>query len=289
MYAITGITGNVGRAAGNALIKQNLPVKAVVRNPAKGIEWQEKGAIVALAEFHDAFALEKAFSGANGIFIMTPPLFDSEDPLKDHDLMLQALCAALIKAQPKKIVYLSSIGAQHSNGTGAIRKLYDMEKAFNQLSIPTVSIRAAWFMENFSGFIASAKESGKLQSFLNPTDMAIPMIASRDIGSLVAGLLIQEWSGHRIIELEGPCRYSVDDVALIMTYQLQRDVHASAISENEFANTYQSFGFTKSASLLMAEMNVGFNNKHIIFEDAGTEHVFGNTLLEDALRSELMG
>jgi len=288
MYAITGITGHVGGAAGSALIKQNLPVKAVVRNPAKGVEWQEKGAVVALAELHDALALEKAFSGADGVFIMTPPLFDSENPLKDHDLMLQALCAALIKAQPKKIVYLSSIGAQHSNGTGAIKKLYNMEKVFNKLSIPTVSIRAAWFMENFFGFIAGAKESGKLQSFLNPTDMVIPMIASCDIGRLVADLLIQEWGGHRIIELEGPCRYSVDDVALIMTYQLQRNVYASAIAENEFANTYQSFGFTKSASLLMAAMNVGFNSKHIVFEAAGTEHMFGNTLLEDAFRSELM-
>ena len=36
------------------------------------------------AELHDATALTEAFKGCPGIFVMTPPLFDSADPKRDQ-------------------------------------------------------------------------------------------------------------------------------------------------------------------------------------------------------------
>ncbi|MEN0056064.1 MAG: NmrA family NAD(P)-binding protein [Mucilaginibacter sp.] len=283
MYAITGITGHVGSGAANILLTNNLPVKAVLRNESKARQWLTKGAEIAIAELHDEQALQVAFEGTHGVFIMTPPLFDSPNPIADHDLMLAALTLAIEKAKPGKVVYLSSIGAHLPAGTGAIKKLYDMEQLFQKLRIPTVGIRAAWFMENFTGGIAPAKASGQLSSFLNPTDMSIPMIATKDIGKLAAELLQQTWTGHRIIELEGPCQYSANDVAAILSGRLNRNISAKAITADDYEAVYQSFGCSTKASSLMAEMNNGFNSRHIVFEKNGHEHITGETLLEDAL------
>jgi NAD(P)H dehydrogenase (quinone) len=285
MYAIIGITGHVGRVAANLLLEKKLPVRAVLRNPVKGGEWKTKGAEIAIAELHDAEGLENAFKNTSGVFVMTPPLFNSNDPLSDHNQMLDALVSAIKKAKPKKIVYLSSVGAHLENGTGAIRKLYDMEQALQTLDIPTAGIRAAWFMENFKGSIAFAKESGKLPSFLNPLDLSIPMVSTNDIGKLAAVLLDGNWEGHRIIELAGPCSYSAKDVAYVLSYQLGKPVDAEAIPAEMYAASYQSFGFTEAASQMMAEMNDGFNHEHIIFEKAEREQVTGDTLLEDAINS----
>jgi len=285
MYAIIGITGHVGRVAANLLLEKNLPVRAVLRNPVKGGEWKNKGAEIAIAELHDSVSLENAFKNTLGVFVMTPPLFDSNDPLKDHNQMLDALVTAIKKAKPEKVVYLSSVGAHLENGTGAIRKLYDMEQALQTLDIPTAGIRAAWFMENFQGNIAYAKESGKLASFLNPLDLSIPMVSTNDIGKLAAALLEEKWEGHRIIELSGPCNYSANDVACVLSYRLNRPLKAEAIPAEMYAASYASFGFTDAASQMMAEMNDGFNREYIIFEKAGQEQVTGDTLLEDALNS----
>jgi NAD(P)H dehydrogenase (quinone) len=285
MYAVTGITGHVGRVAANLLLEKKLPVRAVLRNAVKGGEWKNKGTEVAIAELHDAVSLENAFKNTSGAFVMTPPLFDSDDPLSDHNRMLDALVAAIKKAKPEKVVYLSSVGAHLENGTGAIRKLYDMEQAFKTLDIPTASIRAAWFMENFQGNIAYAKESGKLPSFLNPLDLSIPMVSATDIGKLAADLLEENWKGHRILELSGPCSYSANDVAYVLSYRLNSPVRAEAIPAERYATTYESFGFTSAASQLMAEMNEGFNKEHIIFEKTGQEQVTGDTFLEDAINS----
>jgi NAD(P)H dehydrogenase (quinone) len=283
MYSIIGITGHVGRVTANLLLEKNLPVRAVLRNPVKGEEWKSKGAEVAIAELHHAVSLENAFKNTSGVFVMTPPMFDSNQPLSDHNQMLDALVTAIRKAKPAKLVYLSSVGAHLENGTGAIRKLYDMEQVFSNLDIPTAGIRAAWFMENFQSSIAYAKESGNLPSFLNPLDLSIPMVSAKDIGKLAASLLQETWTGHRILELSGPCNYSANDAAYILSYMLNRPVSAEAIPPDRYAASYESYGFTGAASQLMAEMNNGFNREHIIFEKAGQEQVTGNTLLEDAL------
>jgi len=285
MYAIIGITGHVGRVAANLLLEKNLPVRAVLRNAAKGEEWKNKGAEVAMAELHDMLSLENAFRNTSGIFVMTPPMFDSNDPLADHNRMLEALATAIKKAKPEKVVYLSSVGAHLENGTGAIKKLYDMEQALRTLDIPTAGIRAAWFMENFQGSIAYAKESGKMPSFLNPLHLSIPMVSANDIGKLAAALLEENWEGHRILELAGPCSYSADDVADVLSYRLNRPVTAEAIPSEMYAASYESFGFTVAASQMMAEMNTGFNGGHIVFEKARHEQVTGDTLLEDAINS----
>lgn len=283
MYAITGITGHVGSATAHALLDKNQQVRAVLRSPAKAGAWQAKGAEIAIAELHDALALEKAFDKANGVFVMTPPLFDTADPMAEHDQMLAALSNAIEQAKPGKVVYLSSIGGHLSGGTGAIKKLYDMEQVFQKLSVPTVGIRAGWFMENFVGSIVHAEQSGQFFSFLNPLDKLISMIATKDIGMLAADLLQQSWTGHRIVELEGPSRYSANNVASILSDQLKRDVTAQVIPAHDHQQVYQSFGASPAAAVMMEEMIAGFNNNHIVFEANTPEQATGITSLEDVL------
>jgi uncharacterized protein YbjT (DUF2867 family) len=269
------------------LLGKSLPVRAVLRSASKELAWQANGAITLLAGLQDASALEAAFDKATAVFIMTPPLLDAQDPMAEHDKMLAALSIALYKTRPKKLVFLSSIGAHLSSGTGAIKKLYDLEQCFRRLPIPTMSIRAAWFMENFFGGLDIARQSGYLPSFLDPTDAAIPMIATHDIGVVAAKMLQSEWTGHHNIELEGPCRYSADDVASILSSRFKRDVTAKPIPAHLYEATYRSFGFTPAAATMMAEMHNGFNSGHIRFEGNGQQHFSADTLLEDVLTAQL--
>jgi len=283
MYVILGVTGHVGCATANYLLSKNLPVRAVLRNPAKAEQWRALGADVAIAGLQDVQALEAAFRNAEGLFVMTPPLLDSPDPIAEHDKMLSALSTAITRTGPEKLVFLSSIGAHLPTGTGAIKKLYSMEQSFRQLSIPTASIRAAWFMENFSHSMDYVRQNNQLPSFLDPTDLSIPMVATRDIGILAARKLQSRWTGHHNIELEGPCRYSADDVAVILSGRLKRDITATPIPTHLYETSYLSFGCTVAAAAMMAEMHKGFNSGLITFEGNGQQYHSADTLLEDVI------
>jgi NAD(P)H dehydrogenase (quinone) len=287
MYSIIGVTGHVGGMVANTLKEAGLPFKAVVRNESRVKELETKGYPTVIAELHDARALTKAFSNSEGVFVMTPPLLEMAGPVCEHNKMLQALCEAIDAAKPGKLVYLSSVGAQHELGTGAIRKLYDMEQAFGKRSLPTVAIRAAWFMENFVGQLAAVTLGSPLMSFVDPVSKKIPMIAAGDIGKLGAQLLQQHWMGHRVVELEGPCTYSVADAAMVLGYQLEKEVRVSLIPETEYESAYRSFGCSDQGAKLMAEMHRGFNSDHIVFERGIREQVQGEILLEDSLTKYL--
>ena len=142
LYSVLGVTGQVGAATARALLAQNQDVRAVLRKPAAAPAWTSRGAGAAIADLTDADALTKAFAGVDGVFVMTPPYLDVPDPFAANRAAIATLRTALLAAGVDHLVYLSSIGAQHALGLGAIGKLHDIEQAFGQLPIPSVAIRA---------------------------------------------------------------------------------------------------------------------------------------------------
>ena len=79
--------------------------------------------------------------------------------------------------------------------------------------MPVTFLRPAWFMENSSWDVAAARGQGLIASFLQPLDKPVPMVATEDIGRAAARLLQETWTGHRIVELEGPRRVKPNDIA----------------------------------------------------------------------------
>jgi uncharacterized protein YbjT (DUF2867 family) len=112
---------------------------------------------------------------------------------------------AVMAAKPGKVVVLSTIGAQ-ARQPNLLRSPGVMEERLGTLPMPVTFLRAAWLMENAALDVASAKEGGVIQSYVQPLDKAVPMIATADIGRVAARLLQASWSGERIVESEGPHR-----------------------------------------------------------------------------------
>ena len=111
MYAVTGITGKVGAAVARSLLSADRPVRAVVRDRGKGAEWANLGCDIAVADLVDAGALTRAFEGTEGVFAMLPPVFDPAPGFPEAREFIASMYTALAAAKPKKVVALSSIGA----------------------------------------------------------------------------------------------------------------------------------------------------------------------------------
>src|ERR1700682_5264021 len=107
MYAIAGITGQVGGAVARALLAEDRPVRAVVR---EGALWQQRKCEVAVADVNDARALGAAFAGTEGVFVLIPPLFDPKPGFPEVRAIVAALRSALEAARPARVVCLSTIG-----------------------------------------------------------------------------------------------------------------------------------------------------------------------------------
>ena len=281
MYAITGITGQVGGAMARALLSVDKTVRAVVRNIEKGQSWAAKGCEIAVADMEDAAALAAAFLGTKGVFILPPSEFD---PLPGYPEALRVIAAvkeAIERARPKKVVCLSTIGAQATQRNLLTqRKL--LEEALCALQIPVAFLRPAWFMENFAWDVAGARDRGVIASFLQPLDKPVPMIATADIGRLAAQLIGEDWEGVRIVELEAARRYTPNEVAATFAKILGRPVRAEVVPRETWGSLFRSLG-TKDP-IPRIQMLDGFNEGWIEFERGETGSVKGSTDIETVLR-----
>lgn len=281
MYAITGITGQVGGALARALLAARQPVRAVVRDLDKAREWADLGCEISLASMNDASALAAAFEQAEGVFILPPSEFDPRPGFPEARAVIDAVTTAIERARPRKLVCLSTIGAQATQ-TNLLTQRTLMEQALSKSTVPVAFLRPAWFMENFAWDVERARVEGVMASFLQPLDKPVPMIATADVGRVAAELLQQDWQGCRIVELEAGQRVSPNDAAAAFSRVLGRPVTAQAVPRETWADLFTSQG-TKDPQPRIRMLD-GFNEGWIEFESGAANVVKGEIALETVLR-----
>jgi len=281
MYAITGITGKVGGAVARTLLAAGQGVRALVRDADKGRSWSDLGCEVAIAEMEDAEALTRAFTGVTGVFILPPPNFDPEPGFPEAKAVISAVRQALDATRPAKVVCLSTIGAQ-AEQTNLLSQRTLMEETLATLPSPITFLRPAWFMENVSWDVAEARDQGVLSSFLQPLDKAMPMVATADVGRVAAELLLQDWIGKRIVELEGPKWVTQNGIAAELSKALHRPVRAEAVPRENWGAIFRAQGMRDPIPRI--QMLDGFNEGWIKFEGGDAALVKGKVSLAEVIR-----
>ena len=280
MFAAMGVTGQVGRAVANTLIDGGCEVRVIVRSESKARQWTARGAAFAVAAIENPEAMVEALAGVEGAFVMLPPIFDPSPGFPEAKAVIAALQAALIKAAPRKVVVLSTIGAAAPR-PNLLNQLGLMEAAFADLPMPVAFLRSAWFMENAAGDVAAARDTGVVTSYLQPLDKAFPMVATDDVGRAAAELLLEDWRGHRVVELEGPARVSPNDLAAAFSKALERTVSIKVAPRDGWETTFRAQGMTNPTP--RAQMVDGFNEGWIGFSDRGANARRGRISIDQAI------
>ncbi len=286
MYAITGITGNVGGELARSLLAAGKLVRAVVRDMKKGEEWAKLGCKVALAEMEDAAALTEAFRGAEAVFILPPPAFDPEPGYPEARAVIDSVVTALKATKPGRVLCLSTVGADAAQDNLLSQRTL-MEGALRGLPMPITFLRPGWFIDNAAWDVASARETGVIQSFLMPLDKAFPMVAAKDVGRVSADLIQQEWTGVRVFDLQGPCRVSPNDIANAFAKVLAKPVRAEPAPRETWDGLFRSQGMKHP--LPRIRMLDGFNAGWIDFPNEGAEALKGTTGVDEVIATLVAG
>jgi NAD(P)H dehydrogenase (quinone) len=263
LYAITGITGKVGGIVARHLLGAGEKVRAVMRDAGKAKEWAGEGCEISLASMNDSAALQAAFAGCAGVFVLLPPNFDPSPGFPETREIVEALRVALETARPARIVCISTVGAQAVQ-ENLLSQLGIQERVLGQLSVPITFLRPAWFMENAAWDVAPARDAGVIPSFLQPLQRRIPMVATADVGRTAAELLREQWQGRRVVELQGPQPVSPNDIAAGFAQLLGRPVRAEIVPRNTWETLFRSQGMTNPKP--RAQMLDGFNEGWLTFE-----------------------
>jgi NAD(P)H dehydrogenase (quinone) len=262
MFAVTGITGNVGGEVARNLLAAGQPVRAVVREIGKGETWTKLGCDLVEAGINDASALTTAFRGVDGVFVLVPPNFDPSPDFREARAIAATLRSAIEAARPGRVVYLSTIGAQATQ-SNLLTQHSIIEQALGESSIPISFLRPGWFMENSIWDVAPAR-NGMISSFLQPLNKPVPMVATADIGRVAAQLIQTTWNGRSVVELEGPHRVTPKEIAATFAELLGRPVKTEAVPRQTWESLFKSQGMKNP--LPRIQMLDGFNEGWIEFQ-----------------------
>ena len=279
MFAVTGVTGKVGGAVARALRDTGLPVRAVVRDAAKGAPWAARGCNVAVADLDEVAPLAAAFTGVGGAFAVLPPIFDPTPGFPEAKAMIGTLHAALAESAPPKLVMLSTVGADATR-PNLLNQLGLLERALADLPTRVTFLRPGWFMENAAADLTSARETGVIHSYLQPLDHAVPMVATEDVGRTAAQLLQEDWAGHRIVELQAE-RVTPNAIASAFARALDRSVRAEAAPRAHWEEIFRSEGMRNPFPRM--QMVDGFNEGWIDFPNCGAEARPGRIDIDSAI------
>jgi NAD(P)H dehydrogenase (quinone) len=280
MFAVTAITGKVGGAVADTLLSGGHRVRGVVRDAAKGAPWKARGCEISVADVADAGQLARALTGAEGAFILLPPVFDPQPEFRDVRASIAAIREALVQARPAKAVVLSTIGADAAQ-PNLLNALRFLEQALADIDLPITFLRAAWFMENAEWDVSSARDQGLVTSYLQPLDRPVPMVSAGEVGRTAADLLLEDWSGHRIIELEGASRTTPNGIAAAFAKALGKPVRAEIAPRAEWEQTFRARGMKNPTPRM--QMIDGFNEGWIDFKNRGADARKGIVTIDEAI------
>lgn len=265
MYAVTGASGNTGRIVVEQLLAARRKVRAIGRSPERLQALAAKGAEPFMADLSEARLLARAFTGAEGVYLMIPPKPQSTNPLGDEAQISDEITNALITARVERAVTLSSIGADKASGTGTVVGLHDFEEKLNRIAgLNVLHLRAGYFMENTFVQVPIIQQTGTAAGTLS-TDLKIPMIAARDIGTAAARALMQaDFSGHTTRELLGQRDLTLPEAASIIGKAIGKsDLTYVHIPDAEVRASLLEMGGSEQFADLLLEMSDAMNAGHM--------------------------
>lgn len=261
MIVVTGATGRTGRRVAEVLLAKGERVRVVGRDANKLASLVQQGAEPCAGNVEDSSFLTAAFSGAAAVYLVLPEDLSQQDLRGHQDRVSDCYAAAIKHAGVPFAVDLSSIGAQHPQGTGPIVGLHHQEQKLGQVAgLNVLHLRAAYFMENLLMSVAPLRATGMLPGGMRG-DVPMPWIATKDIGAYAATrLATRDFSGSSVQELHGQRDISMNQAASIVGKALGKsDVAYLQVPGPQLEDALLKMGLPKKTAELILEMWEGAN------------------------------
>jgi len=265
MYVILGATGKTGSIVANSLLDKKKKVRVVGRDNKKLAAFTSRGAEAFTANITDEKALTRAFTGAEAVYAMIPPDLTNDNYRGFQSQASNAIAKALENAGVKHAVTLSSFGADKPEKTGPIAGLHEMESKLNLIKgLNVLHLRAGYFMENALPQAGAIRSLGRMAGPVD-ADVALPMIATKDIGAAAAEALLKlDFKGKQTQELQGQRSLSYKEAAIIIGQAIGKpELDYARLPDDQVLQAMTSMGMSKNVAALILEMANAINRGHV--------------------------
>jgi uncharacterized protein YbjT (DUF2867 family) len=267
---LTGSVGHIGKPLAQILVKKGHSVTIISSSAERQNEIEALGAKAAIGLFEDAEFLAAAFTGADIVYLMKPPI-NFFDPNSDEEAYWVKIgknyVQAVLKSGVTKIVELSSIGGHTATGVGMLGPHHLVEQILGELpgNVSIKTMRPVGFYYNMMAFMPAIKNAGAI--FQNyGGDEPEPWVSPLDIAETIAEEMEAPFNG-RCVRYIASEEVSPNEVAVVLGAAIGKsDLKWIAVTDEQFFENLMKVGFSEQAAKGLTEANASRVNG-VLYED----------------------
>ncbi|MGC4008602.1 MAG: NAD(P)H-binding protein [Pseudomonas sp.] len=284
MITVMGATGRTGWRICQTLLKAGVPIRALGRNAERLAPLAAAGAQIAVGEPNDAAFLTEAFRGSEAVYTLLAYGPDTEDYRQQQAAQGEAILDAIRDSGVRRVVFLSSVGAEVPAGTGPIISMHDQEQRLCQLppEVDVLMLRSGALFENLYGALEIVRTCDCYSDAV-ASEVPVPMVATRDVADAASrALLEQDWQGRVTREVLGQRDISYAEATRLLGAAIGRpDLPYVPVSPPELAAALLEAGCSASVAACYAELGEAISSGRVRAQEARSPANTTATRFED--------
>ncbi|KJJ96059.1 FMN-dependent NADH-azoreductase [Pseudomonas sp. 21] len=284
MITVMGATGRTGSRICQTLLDAGVPVLALGRNAERLEALAKAGARIAVGEPDDASFLSDAFRGADAVYTLLAYGPDTEDYRQQQAAQGEAILQAIRASAVRRVVFLSSVGAEVASGTGPIISMHDQEQRLRQLppEVNVLMLRSGALFENLYGALEIVRAYDCYSDAVAP-DVPVPMVATQDVADAAGqALLDRNWRGVLTREVLGQRDISYAEATRLLGKAIGRPALPYVqVSSEELEGALQEAGYSASVAACYAELGEAISSGRVRAQEVRSPRNTTATPFED--------
>lgn len=278
-YIITGSIGNISKPVVTGLVKAGKNVTVITSKADKVKDIEQLGAKALVGSVSDKAFVKKAFAGAEVVYTMIPPIWQTSNWRASQNEVGQAYIEAIRSNNIKYVVNLSSLGAHQKEGVGPVNALHDFEQGLN--AIPGLNVkhlRPSSFYYNLLAQIGLIKHAGIMGA--NYGEQKIALVHPSDIAEVVLQELLDlKFTGNSVRHIVSDERTGAE-VAKTLGTAIGKELPWVIFSDADQLKGMLDGGVPQTHAPSYVEMGAALRNGKMQ-ERLSEEKTVGRTKLED--------
>lgn len=279
-YIITGSVGHISKPIVEGLIKAGKKVGVVTSSAAKLKEIENLGAAALVGSLYDKEFVAKAFRGADVVYTMIPPVWQTDDWRKSQDTVSDYYVHAIRTNKIKYVVNLSSLGAHLPEGCGPVNALHYFEQQLNAIEgLHVKHLRPSYFYYNLLNLVPLVKHAGILGGNFGNSKLAL--VHTRDIAAVALDALLSlNFSGTSVQHIVGDERTG-KEIAAVLSKAIGKETPWVDFTDEQQLKGLLDGGVPASHAPAFVEMGAAIRTGRMQEKFNGEKKVYAKTKLED--------
>jgi uncharacterized protein YbjT (DUF2867 family) len=259
MIVVTTPTGAIGQQVLEKLLNSTETIRVIVRDPSRLPARTRERVEVVQGSHGDSAVVDRAFEGADSVFWVVPPDFQTKNFETRYVEFVRPACEAFKSHGVKRVVSVSALGRGWPKPAGLVSASVAMDDLIASTGVAFRALTMPSFMDNFLRQVEPIKNQSMFFSPMSGNRKA-PTCATRDIATVAAKLLLDSsWSGTGNVPVLGPEDLSLNEMAQIISEVLGRPVRFQQIPFEAFKANLIKSGASESMATGMVDMMVAKN------------------------------